>query len=45
MLTFGPCTFRRLKAEAEEAGKPVGEYIIGLLTAAAEKAAGKGGEQ
>ena len=39
ILTFGPSAFRRLKAEAAEAGKSVEEYIISLLTASAEKEA------
>ncbi len=42
ILTFGPSAFRRLKAEAAEAGKSVEEYIISLLSASAEKEARKG---
>ena len=45
ILTFGPSAFRRLKAEAAEAGKSVEEYIISLLSASAEKEARKGGKQ
>ncbi len=44
-LTFTPSTFRRLEMEAAEAGKSVEEYIVYLLTAAAEKEARKGGKQ